>query len=58
MNDWKSIARATGVSSSETELDALTAPLISLEQTFRPLIRELTPDLDPAVAFNAEEEAE
>ena len=31
----------------------VVAPLEALEETFRPLVRDLTPDMEPAVAFSA-----
>jgi hypothetical protein len=59
VNDWKGIARASGLNGSADELESLTAPLQGLEQILRPLLRELRPDLDPATGFDAgEDEAE
>lgn len=58
MRDWKALARARGLAVPAADLDRLTAPLDSLEETFRPLIDGLTPGMEPAVTFRASEEEE
>jgi hypothetical protein len=47
MKDWKRIAEAYGLDLTARELDRIAPPLAALEDTFRPLIHELTPDLEP-----------
>ena len=48
MKDWKSIARSSGFNIPEPDLDRLTGPLDTLEASFRPLVRDLSPELEPA----------
>ena len=45
--DWKNIAKAHGLNLSAQELDRIVVPLAALEERFRPLINDLTPDLEP-----------
>ena len=47
MKNWASIAQANGLALSAGELDAIVGPLTALEETFRPLVQQLTPDLEP-----------
>jgi hypothetical protein len=47
MKDWKRIAEAHGLPLTARDLDRITLALAALEDTFRPLIHELTPDLEP-----------
>jgi hypothetical protein len=54
--DWKAIARARGLEIPAAELEGVAAPLESIEKAFRPLARDLPPDLEPALEFRAEEE--
>lgn len=54
MRDWKSIAKANGVSLSGQELDRAVAALAALEEVFRPLTKNLPPDLEPVLEFRAE----
>jgi len=51
MSDWEAIARARGITASGKELEALLAPLQTLETVFRPAVRDLPFDLNPAVVF-------
>lgn len=57
MKDWKAISLASGLEIPAADLDRIAAPLDALEKTFRPLAGNLPPDLEPAVAFDAEESA-
>ena len=57
MKDWRAIAKAHGLDLSARELDRIAPPLEALEAAFRPLVRELTPGMEPAVAFSADEDA-
>jgi hypothetical protein len=54
MKDWKAIAKASGIALACKELDSVTQPLEALEATFRPLAKDLSPDLEPAVDFRVE----
>jgi len=56
MRDWKKIARANGFSMPEAALERIAAPLDALEADFRPLARELPPEVGPAVIFHADTE--
>jgi hypothetical protein len=57
MKDWRAIAKAHGLDLSARELDRIAPALEALEAAFRPLVRELTPGIEPAVAFSVEEDA-
>jgi hypothetical protein len=52
MKDWKLIAQANALPLSALELDRIAGPLAALEDAFRPLIHELTPDLEPALELH------
>jgi hypothetical protein len=45
--DWKAIAQAQGLNLPPGEIDCVTGPLAALEEVFRPLIKTLTPDIEP-----------
>ena len=47
MKDWKNLAQAHGLNLSGRELDRVAGPLAALEETFHPLLKDLTPDLEP-----------
>jgi hypothetical protein len=47
MKNWAGIAQANGLTLSAGELDRVVGPLAALEETFRPLVKQLTPDLEP-----------
>jgi len=51
--DWKKIAKASGMGISEEGLDRIAQTLDGLEQNFRPLVRTLQPETDPAPVFRA-----
>jgi hypothetical protein len=55
MRDWRAIARAQGLEIAAGELDRIAQPLEALEEVFRPLIRELTPDMEPAFRLGIED---
>lgn len=55
MKDWKAIAKASGLDLAAGEMDRITQPLESLEETFRPLVRDLTPDMEPAFRLGLED---
>ena len=58
MRDWKRIAEAYGRPLTARELDRIAPPLAALEETFRPLIQGLTPDLEPDVELHLEPDVE
>ena len=55
MKNWKAIAQAGGLEVSAEELDRIVGPLDALEETFRPLVKDLTVDLEPATGMCGEE---
>ena len=54
--DWKKIAKASGLTIPAAEVDRIAPALDALEVAFRPLVRNIGPDADPAVVFQAAEE--
>lgn len=58
MKDWKAIARASGLEIPAEELDRIVSPLDALEEAFRPLMKHLSADLEPATGICGEEGAE
>jgi hypothetical protein len=52
MKDWRAIAKASGI-----ELDSVE-PLEALEAAFRPLVKDLTPGVEPATELRLEEDGE
>jgi hypothetical protein len=57
MKDWRAIAQANGLDLSARELDRIGPPLDALEEAFRPLVRDLTPGMEPSLTFSVEEDA-
>jgi hypothetical protein len=58
LRDWRAIAQASGIALTEGELDGVVQPLERLDQTFRPLVKDLTPDIDPVLEMDAEADGE
>jgi hypothetical protein len=58
MKDWRAIAQAGGLKVDPEELDRIAGPLEALEKTFRPLVKDLAPGLEPSTGFRIEEDAE
>jgi len=58
MKDWKALARARDLGIPDAELDRILPPLENLEETFRPLVKGLTPDLEPCTIFRADQDFE
>lgn len=52
MTDWMEVARASGISDSEVELERLAAVLEPLEKAFAPLVREIPEETEPATVFS------
>lgn len=50
--DWKKIARSSGISIPEPALDRIAQTLDALEADFRPLVRALPLDSQPALHFS------
>ena len=51
--DWKKIARANGLAIPDAALERIAESLDALEAEFRPLVRALPPEIEPALAFHA-----
>jgi hypothetical protein len=51
VKNWKAIAKASGLEVSIEELDRIVGPLDALEETFRPLLKDLAVDLEPATGM-------
>jgi hypothetical protein len=58
MKNWEAIALAHGLALSPHELDRVAQPLAALEETFRPLVKHLTPDLEPDLELHLSGEGE
>lgn len=56
MKDWKAIAKASGFDIPQKDIDRAIAPLEALDLVFRPLAAALTPDVEPATEFRAEDD--
>ena len=56
MKDWTSIAKAAGLDIPAEAAGRIAQPLNALEETFRPLVRNLTPEMEPALSFRADQE--
>jgi hypothetical protein len=57
MMDWKAMAKAGDLGIPDQELDRIAASLDAIEEAFRPLVKDLKPEDEPAPAFSAEEPA-
>jgi hypothetical protein len=58
MKNWVGIAQAHGLDLSAGDLDRVAQPLAALDETFRPLVKQLTPDLEPDFELHLGEEGE
>ncbi len=58
MKDWTAIAKASAPDIPAKEASKATVPLNALEEVFRPLAGSLTPEMEPAVSFRADQERE
>ena len=56
VKNWKEIARASDLGVPEGELERIAGTLEGVERAFAPLLAGLSPDLEPATGFHAEEE--
>ena len=55
-SDWDALARTRGLEISPEQLDRVMEALRALERRFRPLVADLSFDLDPATTFCADPE--
>jgi hypothetical protein len=58
VKDWKAIAKASGLEVSVEELDRIVGPLDALEKAFRPLVKDLDADVEPATGIYGQEGTE
>ncbi len=58
MKDWLAIAKAQNLDIPEGDLEKITAPLDGLERAFRPLLKMLAPEAQPAAIFRPAGDAE
>jgi len=56
MKDWPSIAKAAGLAIPAKDVSRNSQPLDGLEEAFRPLAGALTPEMEPAFSFRADQE--
>ena len=54
--NWKDIAQAHGLNLPARDLDRIAGPLDALEQTFRPLVKTLSPGDEPDPELHIAEE--
>ncbi len=54
MRDWKAIANAQGRNIPAEELERAVAPLNEMEEIFRSLVPDLTPEIEPAYEVRLE----
>jgi hypothetical protein len=58
MRDWKTMVKASGIPISGKQLESVTQPIESLEEVFRPLVKDLPPDLEPVLEMFVEADFE
>ena len=58
MKNWVAIAQGHGLNVSASELDRIAQPLATLEETFRPLMKHLTPDMETDFELHLGDEIE
>lgn len=58
MKNWKAVAQASGLGLSQEDIERIAGPLEALEEAFRPLVKELTFDVEPTVGICPDEGAE
>jgi len=54
MKNWKLMAEASGL--AIPDIERLTPPLDTLEAAFRPLVKAIPHDVEPALIFRAAED--
>ena len=58
MKDWKAVAKGAGLDIPGPDLDRIAQALSHLDETFRPLLADLSPEIEPATVFRAMETGE
>ena len=58
MKNWQAIAQAHGLDLSARDLERVAPPLAALEEIFRPLAKQLTPDMEPDLELHLYGEGE
>ena len=58
MKNWEAIAQAHGLNLSARDLERVAPPLAALEAVFRPLVKELTPGMEPDLELHLDGEVE
>jgi hypothetical protein len=58
MRDWKALAKAQGIDIPAEELERAVAPLNEMEEIFRSLVRDLSPEIEPAFDVRLEVDGE
>ena len=58
MKDWKLVADGLGLPIPAEEIERSRPVLDALEASFRPLVRSIPPEIEPAVTFSAAPEEE
>ena len=58
MKNWVGIAQAHGLNLPARELERIAQPLAALEETFRPLVKRLTPEMEPDLELHIDGEGE
>jgi hypothetical protein len=58
MKEGGGIAQASGLQVDPTQLNRIAETLEALEAAFRPLLKDLTPGVEPATGLRLEEDAE
>ena len=56
MKDWAAIAKASGLDIPAKDLSRASQALNGLVEVFRPLAAGLTPGMEPAATFSADQE--
>lgn len=54
MRDWKALAHAQGLNIPPEQLERTVTPLREMEEIFRSLASDLTPELEPAYEIRLE----
>jgi hypothetical protein len=57
LKDWRAMAKARGLDIPDRDFDRIAGPLDALEESFRPLAKQLNAADEPCVAFRVEEDA-
>ena len=56
MTDWKLVARALDAGISEKDLAGMASALEALEEVFRPLVKSIPHEIEPAVKLDCPRE--